>query len=70
MSIGKSNGTTTTIPTLSAAQNAEINAQTGFFTGTVAPTYQQAVTGATNLYNTESGGVNLCSSGMPLALGP
>ena len=53
MSIGKSGGSSTTIPTLSPEQNAQIAAQTGFFTGTVEPTYQQAVTGATNLYNQE-----------------
>lgn len=57
MSFGKSGGTTTTIPTLSPEQNAQIAAQTGFFTGTVEPTYQQAVTGATDLYNAEAPGV-------------
>jgi hypothetical protein len=57
MSFGKSGGTTTTIPTLSPEQNAQIAAQTGFFTGTVEPAYQQAVTGATNLYNAEAPGV-------------
>jgi hypothetical protein len=55
MSAGK--GTSTTVPTLSPEQNAQIAAQTGFFTGTVAPTYQNAVTGATNLYNQNAGGV-------------
>jgi hypothetical protein len=57
MSIGKSGGTSTTIPTLSPEQNAQIAAQTGLFTGTIAPTYQQAVSGATNLYNQEAPGV-------------
>lgn len=57
MSIGKSGGTTTTIPTLSPEQNAAIAAQTGFYTGTIQPTYQQAVQGATNLYNQEAPGV-------------
>jgi len=57
MSIGKSGGTSTTIPTLSPEQNAMIAAQTGLFTGTVGPAYQQAVTGATNLYNSTATGV-------------
>jgi len=58
MSIGKSNGVTTSIPTLSPEQNAMLAAQTGLFTGTVGPAYQQAVTGATNVYNQSAGGVN------------
>ena len=57
MSIGKSGSSSTTIPTLSPEQNAQIAAQTGFFTGTVAPSYQNAVQGATNLYNQNAGGV-------------
>ena len=57
MSIGKSGGTSTTIPTLSPEQNAMIAAQTGLYTGTVGPAYQQAVTGATNLYNSSATGV-------------
>jgi hypothetical protein len=64
MSIGKSGGSSTTIPTLSPEQNAQIAAQTGFFTGTVEPTYQQAVTGATNLYNNETGGVNTAAQNL------
>jgi hypothetical protein len=56
--MGKSGGTSTTIPTLSPEQNAMIAAQTGLYTGTVGPAYQQAVTGATNLYNQTAGGVN------------
>lgn len=57
MSGGKSGGTSTVIPTLSPEQNAMIAAQTGLFTGTVGPAYQQAVQGATNLYNTTATGV-------------
>lgn len=57
MSGGKSGGTSTVIPTLSPEQNAMIAAQTGLFTGTVGPSYQQAVQGATNLYNTTATGV-------------
>lgn len=57
MSFGKSGGTTTTIPTLSPEQNAQIAAQTGFFTGTVEPAYNQAVQGQESLYNAEAPGV-------------
>lgn len=55
MSFGKSSSTTT--PELSAEQKAQIAAQTGFFTGTIAPTYQSAVQNATNLYNQSAPGV-------------
>ena len=59
MSMGKSSGSgsTTMVPTLSPEQNAMIAAQTGLFTGTVGPSYQQAVTGATDLYNSSAPGV-------------
>jgi hypothetical protein len=57
MSFGKSGGSSTTIPTLSPEQNAMIKAQTGFFTGTVQPSYEQAVKGATDMYNASQGGV-------------
>lgn len=55
MSFGKSTSTTT--PTLTQEQKDQIAAQTGFFTGTIAPTYQQAVRGATDVYNQNAGGV-------------
>ena len=55
MSFGKSSSTTT--PTLSDEQKAQIAAQTGFFTGTIAPTYTGAVKGATDVYNQNVGGV-------------
>jgi hypothetical protein len=55
MSFGKSSSTTT--PTLTQEQKDQIAAQTGFFTGTIAPTYQEAVKGATNIYNQNAGGV-------------
>jgi len=58
MSFGKQSGTQTTIPTLSPEQNAMIAAQTKNFTENIAPTYAQAVQGATNLYNQSAGGVN------------
>jgi len=57
MSAGKSGSSQTTIPSLSPEQNAMIAAQTGFFTNTVEPSYQQAVQGATNLYNQTAPGV-------------
>jgi hypothetical protein len=49
MSFGKSSSTTS--PTLTEEQKAQIRAQTDFFTGTIAPTYEQAVRGATDIYN-------------------
>jgi hypothetical protein len=55
MSFGKSSSTTT--PTLTDEQKAQIKAQTDFFTGTIAPTYTGAVTGATDVYNQNIGGV-------------
>jgi hypothetical protein len=57
MSFGKGSGSTTMIPSLSPEQNAMIAAQTGLFTGTVGPAYQQAVQGATNLYNNTATGL-------------
>lgn len=57
MSAGKSGGTSTTIPTLSPEQNAMIKAQTGFFQNTIEPAYNQAVQGATSLYNQTAPGV-------------
>ena len=59
MSLGKSNGSGQTITTqqLTPEQRAQIQAQTDFFTGTIAPTYKQAVSGATDLYNQGAGGV-------------
>lgn len=56
--MSKSSGTQTLIPTLSPEQNAMIAAQTGLFTGTVGPSYEQAVKGATDMYNTSASGVN------------
>jgi hypothetical protein len=57
MSFGKSGGSSTTIPTLSPEQNAQIAAQTGLFTSQIAPAYATAVQGATNLYNQSAPGV-------------
>ena len=55
MSMGKSSSYTT--PQLTQEQKDQIAAQTNFFTGTIAPTYQNAVQGATDIYNQNAGGV-------------
>lgn len=57
MSFGKGGGTTVQTPEMTPEQRAQIQAQTEFFTGTIAPTYQGAVRGATELYNQGAGGV-------------
>lgn len=57
MSFGKGGSTTYTTPQLTDEQRAQIKAQNEFFTGTVAPTYQGAVKGATELYNLSAPGV-------------
>ena len=54
MSFGKSTQTTT--PQLTDEQKAQIAAQTEFFTGTIKPTYEQAVKGATALYGANAPG--------------
>ena len=64
MSFGKGGGTTTMIPTLSPEQNAMIREQTKFYTGTVGPAYQQAIQGATNLYNQTAPGVNAAAQNL------
>jgi hypothetical protein len=51
MSFGKSGGTTVQTAELTPEQRQQIAAQTGFFTGTIAPAYQQAVSGAGDIYN-------------------
>ena len=55
MSFGKSSSYTT--PELTQEQKDMIKAQTQFFTGTVQPTYTEAVKGATDIYNQNAGGV-------------
>jgi len=59
MSMGKSSGggTSYTTPELTPEQRQQIAAQTEFFTGTIAPTYKGAVTGATDIYNQSAPGV-------------
>ena len=51
MSFGKSKGSSTVIPDLSPEQKEYIKSQTDFFTKTVQPTYQQVLSGGTDLYN-------------------
>lgn len=57
MSFGKGGSTTYTTPELTPEQREQIKAQNQFFTQTIAPTYQGAVAGATDLYNLGAGGV-------------
>jgi hypothetical protein len=64
MSFGKGGGTTTTIPTLSPEQNAQIAAQTQFFTNTIGPQYQQYANALSNQYNNSVGGVNAAAQNL------
>lgn len=64
MSFGKSGGTTVQTPEMTPEQRQQIAAQTGFFTGTIAPTYQQAVRGATDLYNQGAPGVTYAAQNL------
>jgi len=57
MSAGKGGSTNVTTPQLTEEQRAQMQAQNEFFTGTIAPTYQGAVRGATELYNQAAPGV-------------
>jgi hypothetical protein len=64
MSFGKSGGTTVTTPQLTDEQRQQIQAQNEFFTKTIAPTYQGAVRGATELYNTGAPGVTTAAQNL------
>lgn len=64
MSFGKSGGTTVQTPEMTPEQRQQIAAQTGFFTGTIAPTYQQAVRGATDIYNQGAPGVTYAAQNL------
>jgi hypothetical protein len=66
MSFGKSSGGGTTVqtPQLTDEQRQQIAAQTGFFTGTIAPTYKGAVSGATDVYNRNVGGVDYAAQNL------
>ena len=57
MSFGKGGGTTYQTPELSPEQRQAISAQTQMLTGTIIPAYQQAVGGATDIYNLSAPGV-------------
>jgi len=57
MSFGKGGGTTVQTPEMTPEQRAQVQAQNEFFTGTIAPAYQGAVKGATDLYNQAAPGV-------------
>jgi hypothetical protein len=57
MSFGKSGGTSYSNPELTPEQRQQIQAQNELFTSTIAPNIREAVTGASNLYNTSRGGV-------------
>lgn len=55
--MSKGGGSNTTQVELSPEQREQIKAQTEFFTGTIKPTYETAVKGATDIYNKNMGGV-------------
>ena len=57
MSFGIGGGTTIQTPEMTPEQKQQIAAQTEFFTKTIAPSYQGAVKGATELYNQGAPGV-------------
>lgn len=69
MSFGKGGGTSYTTPELTPEQRAQIQAQNEFFTGTIAPTYQGAVRGATELYNLGAPGVTRAAQNLAGAAG-
>jgi hypothetical protein len=69
MSFGKGGGTSYTTPELTPEQRAQIQAQNEFFTGTIAPTYQGAVRGATDLYNLGAPGVTRAAQNLAGAAG-
>jgi hypothetical protein len=64
MSFGKGGSTTYTTPELTPEQREQIQAQNQFFTGTIAPTYQGAVRGATDLYNLGAPGVTAAAQNL------
>jgi hypothetical protein len=69
MSLGKGSGTTTVTQNLTPAQQAQIAAQTGFFTGTVAPAYQGAIQGAQDVYNSAAPGVTQAAQNLATTAG-
>ena len=69
MSFGKSGGTTVQTPQLTDEQRQQIAAQNQFFTGTIAPTYEQAVKGATDLYKSGAPGTTYAAQNLAGAAG-
>lgn len=69
MSFGKGGGTTYTTPELSPEQKQAISAQTAMLTGTIIPSYQQAVQGATSLYNLGAPGVTAAAQNLAAIAG-
>jgi hypothetical protein len=67
MSAGKGTQVSTTTPT--PEQNAQIAAQTGFLTGTIIPSYQQAVQGAQDVYNTSAPGLTNAAQNLATTAG-
>lgn len=57
MSFGKGGSTTYTTPELTPEQRQQIQAQNELFTSTIAPNIKGAVSGATNLYQSNAPGV-------------
>lgn len=56
--------TTTTMPSLSPEQNADIAARTKFFTSLIGPQYEQYAKGINALYNQGAGGVNTAAQNL------
>jgi hypothetical protein len=57
LGFGGSNTSTVQTTELTPEQRADLQAKTNFLTSTIIPTYQQAVGGATDVYNRNIGGV-------------
>ena len=64
MGFGKSGGTQVQTAQLTPEQRAMIGAQTNFFTGTIAPAYQEAVKGAKDMYNISAPGVTYAAQNL------
>jgi len=58
LSLGGGSGSSTSTPTLTPEQSALLGAQTNFLTSTAFPAYQQAITGAQNVYGQSLGNFN------------
>jgi len=62
--LGKSGGTSVTTPEMTPEQRQQIQAQTEFFTKTIAPQYQEAVKGARDIYNLGAPGVTYAAQNL------